>query len=213
MKEKGAFILWDDMIALVQKLKERYLIGMVTDEKLYNDTNFRKRNDFMHIETARLTIRPLECEDFDSFHDYVMDKELSRMYGLPIEKNKEITYKIFKSFLNNGKISALVYKDNSKVIGHVMVVMPELPNEELEKLGEKKGVTIAFAVAKEYQRQGLMQEALRSVTEELFTVQKLDYIHCGYYDFNLPSRKLQEKLGFQYFSGHNLKNLLTLYKV
>lgn len=51
-----------------------------------------------------------------------------------------------------------------------------------------------------------MIEALHAIIEELFIVQKYDYIHCGYFEFNTPSKILQEKLGFTYYGFHTTKN-------
>lgn len=31
----------------------------------------------------------------------------------------------------------------------------------------------------------------------LFSQENTDYIHCGYLSYNVPSKMLQEKLGFQ----------------
>lgn len=157
------------------------------------------------IETERLIMRPLIDADFEDFYEYAMDDELSRMYGLPLKKDRERVFKIFSAFLNGGKTYALVYKENQKMTGHLMIVPLELPEEEIEKLGDKKGVTLAFAIAPKYQRKGLIFEALTEVIEELFYKQNVDFIHCGYYEFNEPSKKLQEKLGFQYYSTHTAK--------
>lgn len=42
----------------------------------------------------------------------------------------------------------------------------------------------------------MMEEALWAVIHELFQAEGLDYLHRGHFDFNLPSARLQEKLGF-----------------
>ena len=43
-----------------------------------------------------------------------------------------------------------------------------------------------------------MFEAVSSVIDHLFRVEKTDYINCGYLSYNVPSKALQEKLGFTY---------------
>lgn len=158
------------------------------------------------LETKRLLIRPLKESDFEDFYEYAVDDELSRMYGFPLNKEKELTLKIFISFLFGQRTYALICKENQKMIGHLMIVPPELLEPELEKLRGKKGATLAFAINPAYQREGLMFEALNEVIEDLFCRQSLDYIHCGYYEFNIPSKNLQEKLGFQYFTSHNMRH-------
>ena len=64
------------------------------------------------------------------------------------------------------------------------------------ELAGKRGASLAVSLSRRYQRQGLMKEALRAVIHELFQAEGLDYLHRGHFDFNLPSAKLQEKLGF-----------------
>ena len=48
-----------------------------------------------------------------------------------------------------------------------------------------------------WQRRGLMLEAVHAVIDRLFSQENTDYIHCGYLSYNVPSKMLQEKLGFQ----------------
>lgn len=43
-----------------------------------------------------------------------------------------------------------------------------------------------------------MKEAVQAVIDHLFRVEGVDYISCGYLDFNEISGKFQEKLGFQF---------------
>ena len=155
----------------------------------------------MRIETPRLLLRPLEEADLTAFSTYVLDAELSRMYGLPTNMDHDTAAKIFHAFLQGGLTSALVLRKTSCMIGHLMAVPPELPAEAMTRLDGKQGVTLAYAVAPGHQRQGLAFEALSAAIGYLFQ-QGMDYIHCGYYDFNLPSRRLQEKLGFQPFGTH-----------
>lgn len=158
----------------------------------------------MRIETPRLLLRPLEEADLASFSTYVMDAELSRMYGLPVGMDHDTAAKIFHAFLRGGKTSALVLRETGCMIGHLMAVPPELPAETMTRLDDKQGVTLAYAIAPGHQRQGLACEALSAAIGHLFR-QGMDYIHCGYYDFNLPSRCLQEKLGFQPFGTHSFQ--------
>ena len=42
-----------------------------------------------------------------------------------------------------------------------------------------------------------MPEALKSVIDYLFNHLNLDFLTCGYYDFNSQSKRVQEKCGFK----------------
>lgn len=158
------------------------------------------------LETDRLLIRPMNSADFDDFYNYIIDNTLSRMYGLPLDKGEDICYQIFCSFLTGNKTYALEHKADKKVIGHLIAVAPEFPDHTNSDLADKKGITLAFAVSPKYQRQGFMREALLCVFDDLFIRKNYDYIHCGYYDYNAPSMKLQEQLGFRFYSSHTVRN-------
>ena len=122
----------------------------------------------MRIETPRLLLRPLEEADLTAFSTYVLDAELSRMYGLPTNMDHDTAAKIFHAFLQGGLTSALVLQKTSCMIGHLMVVPPELPAEAMTRLDGKQGVTLAYAVAPGHQRQGLAFEALSAAIGYLF---------------------------------------------
>ena len=62
----------------------------------------------------------------------------------------------------------------------------------------KKGKSLSFALSPAWQRRGLMYEAVSAVLEQLFREENTDYVHCGYLSYNLPSKALQEKLGFHW---------------
>lgn len=55
---------------------------------------------------------------------------------------------------------------------------------------------MSFGLSRQYRRRGLMSEAVEAVADRLFREEGMDYIHCGYFDFNAVSRAFQEKLGF-----------------
>jgi ribosomal-protein-alanine N-acetyltransferase len=42
-----------------------------------------------------------------------------------------------------------------------------------------------------------MTEAVKAIINHLFTQLNLDFITCGYYDFNIQSKKVQDKCGFR----------------
>lgn len=163
------------------------------------------------LETERLTLRLLCEADFEDFCAYAMDDHMSRMMGRDFLHTKEearITFHwLTGQFLPPEVLSqkdwqcyALMYKPNSKVIGNITV--NAVPKELAERptLRGSSGAALSFCLSRFYQRQGLMTEALGAMIRHLFEEEHLDYIQCGYYDFNAASKGLQEKLGF----GHLL---------
>ena len=63
----------------------------------------------------------------------------------------------------------------------------------------KRGASLSYALAAWEQHKGLMQEALTALCEYLRDAGKTDYLDAEYLSSNLPSQRLLEKLGFQYW--------------
>jgi len=53
-------------------------------------------------------------------------------------------------------------------------------------------------------------KVLRMCTGYLLSDGKVDYIHCGCFDFNSASRKLLEKAGFTQSSTHRTENATVI---
>ena len=53
-----------------------------------------------------------------------------------------------------------------------------------------------------------MLEALQAVIPELF--RKAEYIHCGHFEENIPSRELLRKLGFREYASHQVRDRLII---
>lgn len=153
----------------------------------------------MFLETERLVLRRFREEDFGDFFEYAADREMSRMMGRDDLTDRDAARTNFDWLKDREERSyALVLKENGKVIGNLNVGrVPDFPDEmDSEVLREKRGVSLSFSLSRHYQRRGLMYEALKAVIDELFQTEGVDYIHCGYFDFNAPSAALQKKLGF-----------------
>ena len=56
-----------------------------------------------------------------------------------------------------------------------------------------------------------MYEALQAVIS--YRLETEDYIHCGHYEDNVPSRELLRKLGFREYSQHRFGNRVVIDEV
>ncbi|MDE7054275.1 MAG: GNAT family N-acetyltransferase [Oscillospiraceae bacterium] len=151
----------------------------------------------MFLETERLMLRKWEENDFADFCAYAMDEEMSRMIGrriLHTEEDARASFDWLKDKEERGY--ALVLKGTGRVIGNLTIDSVQERLANLPELRGKRGVGMSFAISRQYQRQGLMSEAVKAVVEELFDCEGFEYIQCGYFSFNTASAKLQEKLGF-----------------
>ena len=150
----------------------------------------------MFLSTERLLLRKWEERDFPDFCAYAMGEEMSRMMGdiLYTEEDTRASFDWLKDKEERGY--ALVLKETGRVIGNLNIVSVQEHLANLPELRGKRGVGMSFAISRQYQRQGLMSEAVKAVVEELFDCEGFEYIQCGYFSFNTASAKLQEKLGF-----------------
>ena len=154
----------------------------------------------MFLETERLLIRKFKETDFADFCEFTMDEELCRMMGRDLITDAESARPTFEWLMNKEERGyVLEYKENHKVIGNLTVGSVPLHVAECLEVQGKKGCALSFSMSRKYQRRGLMYEAVRAVIGQLFQ-EGTEYINCGYFDFNVASGRLQEKLGFTYLT-------------
>ena len=156
----------------------------------------------MFLETERLILRQFNEEDFPDFCAYAMDPELCRMMGTYMLPDTDAAWESF-SWLrtNEERFYALEYREEGRVIGHLIVTAPPDHVQNMPELAGKKGWALSFCLAPPYRRRGLMSEALRAVIGRLFGEEGPDYVNCGYFPFNTASGRLQEKLGFTFLTS------------
>lgn len=148
------------------------------------------------IETERLILRAFEQSDLDDFFEYASVKGVGERAGWKHHESKEESQQILNSFINHDKTFAIVLKENSKVIGSLGVEEYGMEDALTEFL-EYKGREIGYVLSKEYWGKGIMTEAVKAIINYLFNELNLDFLICGYYDFNNKSKRVQEKCGFK----------------
>ncbi len=161
------------------------------------------------MESTRLLIRRMEKVDEASFVSGIADRALRIAYGFPADMEDAVSAKIFERFSGLNNSYSLVEKKTGTMIGFLLEVEPELP-ENLRTGLPEKGRTLAYAVFPAYQRKGYMLEALQAVIPELFRKAEAEYIHCGHFEENVPSRELLRKLGFREYARHQSRDKLII---
>lgn len=151
----------------------------------------------MFLETERLILRKFREEDFQDFCAYAMDEEMCRMMGNDLMDTEEAARVTFDWLKDKEERSyVLILKETGRAIGNLNVTAVRDQLRSLPALAGKQGKDLSFCISRHYRRQGLMSEAVRAVIARLFDEEGMDYIQCGYFDFNTASARLQEKLGF-----------------
>lgn len=148
------------------------------------------------IETKRLILRAFTLEDLDDFYEYASVEGVGERAGWAHHKSKQESQEILKRFIAEDKTFAICLKKDGKVIGSLGVEKYGL-EESLTEFNGYLGREIGYVLAKPYWGKGIMPEAVTAVIEYLFKEIGLDFLICGYYDFNAQSKRVQEKCGFK----------------
>ena len=146
------------------------------------------------LKTERLVLRPFCLDDLDDFYEYAKVDGVGQMAGWLPHKDREESLRILRKFIDEKKTFAIEFE--GKVIGSLGVEKYAL-EEKLTEFDGYKGREIGYVLAKPYWGQGLMPEAVKAVINYLFEELDLDFLTCGYYDFNAQSKRVQEKCGFK----------------
>ena len=148
------------------------------------------------IETKRLILRPWTLEDLDDFYEYAKNPDVGPRAGWLPHENKEKSLEILNRFIADKKTFCIVLKENNKAIGSLGIERYGL-EEKLSEFFDYQGREIGYVLGKDYWGRGLMPEALEAVINYLFNELNLDFLLCGYFDFNVQSKRVQEKCGFK----------------
>lgn len=148
------------------------------------------------IETDRLILRPFAPSDLNDFYEYASVEGVGEMAGFKHHENIEETRQILNNFIEHDKTFAIVLKSNNKVIGSLGVEKYGRETD-LTEFTAYKGREIGYVLSKAYWGKGIMSEAVKAVIDYLFNECNLDFLTCGFYNFNLQSKRVQEKCGFK----------------
>ena len=148
------------------------------------------------IETKRLILRAFTLKDLDDFYEYASVQGVGERAGWAHHKSKQESQEILKRFIAEDKTFAICLKKDGKVIGSLGVEKYG-SEESLTEFNGYLGREIGYVLAKPCWGKGIMPEAVTAVIEYLFKEVGLDFLICGYYDFNAQSKRVQEKCGFK----------------
>ena len=154
------------------------------------------------IETPRLCLLPLAEGDFAPWLACVSDPETARLMGGDFPRNAAEGRALFEKELESGRFYAIHPVEGGEYMGHVCVSAPYPPVEALTSITGKQGASLSYVVAPSYRRRGVASEAVKAMIDWLFREKRLDYVNCGYYEYNAASAALQKRLGFLPLSTH-----------
>ena len=159
------------------------------------------------IETEQLLLRPFRLDDLQDFYKYASVEGVGEMAGWAHHETVEKSREILDMFIREDKTFAIVFKKNGTVIGSLGIEKYGA-EEALTEFHNYRGREIGYVLSKDYWGKGLMPEAVNAVVNYLFNTLDMDFLTCGYYDFNEQSKRVQEKCGFKPYRKLNMDTRL-----
>jgi len=148
----------------------------------------------MQLETKRLILRPWKESDAKSLYQYAKDPAVGPIAGWPVHKNIEESRDVIKNVFCGCECYAICLKTDNAAIGCI-----ELKLKGHTDMTERDDeCELGYWLGKPFWNKGIVTEAAARLIRHGFEDIGMTKIWCGYYDGNSRSKRVQEKLGFQY---------------
>ena len=144
------------------------------------------------LKTERLLLRPWDDTDAVDLYELANNKEVARWCGWEPHQSIRDTMFALHNFLEVKETYAVCLKDSGQLVGSIGLSFDTTiikNNNECE---------LGFWIGQEYQRNGYAFEAANEIIRHAFNDLGMKTIWCSYFDGNIKSKNLQEKLGFKY---------------
>ncbi len=143
------------------------------------------------IETERLILRRFRMEDKDDCFSFLSDEQTCLDDGgyHAFESQDEEYMQVMEEFARQKNRLMIVEKKSNHVVGTIHLMEAE------------RGVvtvTIGYVIAPQYRRKGYAFEAIQSVIAYCFKNTNLQMFLASCFTYNQGSKRLLEKLGFQF---------------
>lgn len=148
----------------------------------------------MILETERLILRRFEDSDAEDLYEYAGDPDVGPIAGWPPHQNVEESRDVIRDVFSGAEAYALCLKSDHRVIGAIELKL----NGHTDMTKRDDECELGYWIGKPFWGLGLMPEAARELLRRAFEDIGMNKVWCGYYEGNAKSKRVQEKLGFQY---------------
>lgn len=153
----------------------------------------------MTLYTERLILRLWEESDAESLFEYAKNPEVGPIAGWQPHKSIEESRDVIQHVLCGKECYAICQKEDNIAIGAI-----ELRDCEHTDMTERDDeCEMGYWLGQPFWGRGYMPEAATELLRHGFEDLHMETIWCGYYEGNLKSKRVQEKVGFQYYSTCN----------
>ena len=146
------------------------------------------------LETERLTLRAWAETDAESLYAYAKDPDIGPIAGWPAHRSKEESLNTIRHVLNGKECYAICERGSNSPIGSIELKL----NGHTDMTDRDDECELGYWLGKPFWGRGYMPEAAREIIRHGFVDLGMSAIWCGYYDGNLKSKRVQEKVGFVY---------------
>lgn len=146
------------------------------------------------LETDRLILRPWAETDAESLYEYAKDPAVGPIAGWPPHKDVTESLHIIRNVLNGAECYALCEKKSNQPIGSIELKLAG----HTDMTDKDDECELGYWLGKPFWGKGYMPEAVREVLRYGFENLGMSTVWCGYYEGNMQSKRVQEKVGFIY---------------
>ena len=146
------------------------------------------------METERLILRKWTEADAENLYQYAKDPDVGPIAGWPPHKDIEESRAVIRDVFCGAECYAICEKEKNQAIGAVALKL----KGHTDMTDREDECELGYWLGKPFWGRGYMPEAAAALLKRGFEELGMTTIWCGYYDGNQKSRRVQEKLGFQY---------------
>ena len=148
----------------------------------------------MILETERLILRRWEESDAEDLYEYASDPDVGPIAGWPAHQSLEESRDVIKNVLNGKEAYVVCLKEDFKAIGAIELKL----NGHTDMTDREDECEMGYWLGKPFWGRGIMPEAAREMLRHAFEDIGMTKVWCGYYEGNTKSKRVQEKVGFQF---------------
>ncbi len=153
----------------------------------------------MILKTKRLILRRWDESDAEDLFKFASSPDVGPIAGWPPHKDLAESLNVIKTVFSKAECYAICERENNRAIGTIQL-----------KLGKDTDMTehddeceLGYCLGKPFWGRGYMPEAAAELLRHAFEELGMNVVWCGYYDGNQKSKRVQEKLGFEYHHTFN----------
>ena len=164
------------------------------------------KDDIKHISenslaTKRLLLRPWDDTDASALLELAKDPEIGKWCGWEPHKNIRDTLFSLHNFLEVKETYAICLKESGGIVGSISLMF------DGDLLKGDHECELGFWIGTKYQRNGYAFEAATEIIRHAFIDLGIKTIWCSYFEGNIKSKQLQEKLGFVFCYSYEKMNV------